>query len=245
MKRLCLFLIIILSAINVQLVAQEQAQDTVQTQLQQQPQVKAHDQSPDLEKIRDFADSRKYDKLMKRYEKNDPTMSVSDYRQLYYGFVYQSQYKPYQKKNHSRSISTLYYKEHLSRMDCDSIIKYAEFALKDDPFDLQQMNYLIYAYKTKKKHALANHWQTRLNNVLRAILSTGTGTSKETAWHVINIAHEYALINFMSPHYIVEGQEFIEPCYDHIILKRISEQLPDGFYFNIQYMLDDFDRSGN
>ncbi len=206
-------------------------------------QTPTRDQSPDIEKIRDFADSRKYNKLMKRYEKNDPTMSVSEYRQLYYGYVFQPGYKPYQKNDHSRSISTLYYKEHLSRMECDSIIKYAEMSLKDDPFNLQQMNYLIYAYKTKKKHHLAHHWQTRLNNVLRAILSTGSGNSKETAWHVINIGHEYALINFMSPYYIVDRQEFIQPHYDHIILKHISDQLPSGFYFNIKYMLDDFDRS--
>lgn len=246
MKRLWFILTILFTAVNMQLVAQ--VQDTVSvkdTVVAQVVQKKVPDLSPDLEKIRDFADSRKYSKLMRRYEKNDPTMSVNDYRQLYFGYVFQSEYQPYQKNDYSQSISTLYYKEHLSRVECDSIIKYAEMSLKDDPFDLQQMNYLIYAYKEKKKHNLARHWQTRLNNVLRAILSTGTGETQETAWHVINIGHEYALINFMSPHYVVERQEFIEPHYDHIILKRISEHLPAGFYFNIKYMLDDFDRSGN
>ena len=198
--------------------------------------------SPDIEKIKDFADSRKYDKLMKRYEKNDPTMSLDDYRQLYYGYVFQPEYSPYKKTNFTKNISTLYYKEKLSRLECDSIIKYAEMSLEEDPFDLQQMNYLIYAYKSKKKHNLAKHWQNRLNNVLRAILSTGAGDKKESPWHVINIGHEYALINFINPNYIVERQEFIEPYYDHIILKQISEGLPSGFYFNIQYMLDSFNR---
>ena len=231
MTRLLSLLIIFITSFAFTAVAQIDSSNT-------------RDKSPNMEEIRDFADSRKYGKLMKRYERNDPSMSVNEYRQLYYGYVFQPEYKPYKKSNYSRSISTIYYKEHLSRMECDSIIKYAEMSLKDDPFNLQQMNYLIYAYKTKKKHNLARHWQNRLNNVLRAILSTGSGESKETAWHVINIGHEYALINFMSQNYIVEQHEFIEPHFDHIILKQLSEHLPKGFYFNIKYMLDNFDRSG-
>lgn len=201
--------------------------------------------APDIEKIRDFANSKKYDDLMSRFKKNDPTMSISEYRQLYYGYIFQPQYNPYNKTDYTKTISTLYYKEHLNRLECDSIIKYAEKSLEEDPFDLQQMNYLIYAYKTKKKHNLANHWQKRLNNIISAILSTGSGDKEETAWHVINIGHEYALINFMSPHYIVERQNFIEPHFDYIILKQLSDQAPKGFYFNIKYMLDDFDRSSN
>lgn len=197
--------------------------------------------SPDMEKIRDFAkDSRKYKKLMDRYENNDKSLTVDDYRQLYFGYIFQPEYSPYDKTDYSKSISTLYYKEHLNRLDCDSIIKYAELSLEEDPFDLQQMNYLIYAYQTKKKHNLAKHWQTRLNNIVNAILSTGTGDKAESAWHVISIPHEYALINFINPNYIVDHQEFVEPYYDYIILKKLTENSPTGFYFNIQYMLDNY-----
>ncbi len=197
--------------------------------------------SPDMEKIRDFAkDSRKYKKLMNRYENNDKSLTVDDYRQLYFGYIFQPEYSPYDKTDYSKSISTLYYKEHLNRLDCDSIIKYAELSLEEDPFDLQQMNYLIYAYQTKKKHNLAKHWQTRLNNIVNAILSTGTGDKAESAWHVISIPHEYALINFINPNYIVDHQEFVEPYYDYIILKKLTENSPTGFYFNIQYMLDNY-----
>ena len=53
--------------------------------------------APDIEKIRDFANSKKYDDLMSRFKKNDPTMSISEYRQLYYGYIFQPQYNPYNK----------------------------------------------------------------------------------------------------------------------------------------------------
>lgn len=206
-------------------------------------QTTTENKAPDMAKIREFANSREYNKLMKRFERNDQSMSITDYRHLYFGYIFQPEYNPYNREDHSKSISTLYYKERLNRLECDSIIKYAELSLKDDPFDLQQMNYLIYAYKTKKKHNLAQHWQNKLNNILSAILSTGSGEKKENAWHVINIGHEYALINFMSPHYIVDHQEFIDPHFDHIILKQLPGQNPRGFYFNIQYMLDNYNRT--
>lgn len=197
--------------------------------------------TPDMEKIRTFAkDSRKYNKLMKRYEENDRSLTLEDYRQLYFGYIFQPEYKPYEKTDYTKSVSTLYYKEELNRLDCDSIIKYAELSLKEDPFDLQQMNYLIYAYQTKKKHNLAKHWQSRLNNIVNAILSTGTGDKQESAWHIISIPHEYALINFINSNYIVDRQEFIEPYYDYIILKKMNDNTPTGFYFNIQYMLDNY-----
>lgn len=228
MKRLFISLIMIVATLAASVTINAQTTTTV-------------GKSPDMEKIRDFAkDSRKYKKLMDRYENNDKSLTVDDYRQLYFGYIFQPEYSPYDKTDYSKSISTLYYKEHLNRLDCDSIIKYAELSLEEDPFDLQQMNYLIYAYQTKKKHNLAKHWQTRLNNIVNAILSTGTGDKAESAWHVISIPHEYALINFINPNYIVDHQEFVEPYYDYIILKKLTDNSPTGFYFNIQYMLDNY-----
>ena len=228
MKRLFISLIMIVTTLATSETINAQANATV-------------GKSPDMEKIRDFAkDSRKYNKLMTRYENNDKSLTVDDYRQLYFGYIFQPEYSPYDKTDYSKSISTLYYKEHLNRLDCDSIIKYAELSLEEDPFDLHQMNYLIYAYQTKKKHNLAKHWQTRLNNIVNAILSTGAGDKPESAWHVISIPHEYALINFINLNYIVDHQEFVEPYYDYIILKKLSDNSPTGFYFNIQYMLDNY-----
>lgn len=228
MKRLFISLIMIVATLAASVTINAQTATTV-------------GKSPDMEKIRDFAkDSRKYKKLMDRYENNDKSLTVDEYRQLYFGYIFQPEYSPYDKTDYSKSISTLYYKEHLNRLDCDSIIKYAELSLEEDPFDLQQMNYLIYAYQTKKKHNLAKHWQTRLNNIVNAILSTGTGDKAESAWHVISIPHEYALINFINPNYIVDHQEFVEPYYDYIILKKLTDNSPTGFYFNIQYMLDNY-----
>ncbi len=48
-------------------------------------------------------------------------------------------------------IEELYYKSRHSRSECDSIIKYAELSLQDNPFDLRQINFMIYALREKQK----------------------------------------------------------------------------------------------
>lgn len=198
--------------------------------------------APDMVKIKEIATSKKYDKLLSRYENNDPTLTLDEYRQVYYGFVYQSKYNPFNKEDYGKDIAELYYKEMPTRLECDKIIECAEKSLKDDPFNLEQMNYLIYAYKLKKKHFLANYWQTRLINVLKAILSTGSGDSKENAWYVIDIGHEYALINYLGNNYIVDKPIFYEPHFDFITLKQTSRNIPKGLYFNIKYPTENYNK---
>ena len=231
MKRLIsIFIIAILTLSGLKAYAQDNPTDTITH----------NSKAPNMEKIKEFADSKKYNKLMKRYESNDPTLTLNEYRQVYYGYIYQENYNPYNKTDYGKNIAQLYYKENLTRVECDSIIYCAELSLKEDPFNLEQMNYLIHAYRTQKKYNLAEHWQIRLNNVLRAILSTGTGASPEDAWHVIDIGHEYALINFINHRYIVNKSEFITPHFDHIILKKTNTNTPEGFYFNIKYSIENY-----
>lgn len=203
-------------------------------------------EKPDLEKIKaevgNPKSKRYYPNLMKQYLKSDTTMSVDDYRYLYLGMLYQEDYNPYRKSDYRDKIESLYYRENHSRPELDSIIAYAELSLADDPFDLEQMTYLIYALRGRGKNNTANIWQYRLNHILLAILSTGTGLDQENAWHVINPRHEYNIINFQNR--TVESQEFIEPYYEFIKLAPIdgNARQDEGFYFNIHHLLEEYYR---
>ena len=141
-------------------------------------------------------------------------------------------------------IQELYYRPDHSRPELDSIIAYAELSLADDPFDLEQMNYLIYALKGRGKTNKAAIWQYRLNHLLQAIVSTGTGLDPENAWYVINPRHEYNIVNFQNR--VVESQQFQEPCYEYIKLVPLSDQQgrsgADGYYFNIRPLLEEYYR---
>ncbi|MCX4259547.1 MAG: DUF4919 domain-containing protein [Muribaculaceae bacterium] len=204
---------------------------------------------PDLQKIKEEVNNPRsryyYPELMKRYEVYDTTrLTIDDYRHLYLGAMYQEDYNPYRKSEYRDRIQELYYRPDHSRPELDSIIAYAELSLADDPFDLEQMNYLIYALKGRGKTNKAAIWQYRLNHLLQAIVSTGTGLDPENAWYVINPRHEYNIVNFQNR--VVESQQFQEPCYEYIKLVPLSDQQgrsgADGYYFNIRPLLEEYYR---
>lgn len=118
------------------------------------------------------------------------------------------------------------------------IMANAEMALKDNPFDLQSMYMLTRLFKDMKKDMSARIWDYRLENILGAIVSSGTGKDKENAWFVISPDHEYFLLEVLG--YDVTDYEFIEPGFDYLKItpidpkRRGSPNLPAGYYFDVQ-----------
>lgn len=203
--------------------------------------------APDLEQIRrevtDPASQYYYPKLMGRYEQNETVMNIDDYRHLYYGYLFQEDFNPYRHNEASTKNESLYFKNKHTRAELDSIISYAEMALADNPFDLQQMNFLIYALRTRGKVNRANIWQYRLNHLVQAIISSGTGADEEHAWYVINPRHEYDIVNFQNAK--VQGQHYEEPYYDVMEVERKNTKGKDvktTYYFNIKNLLEEYFR---
>lgn len=204
---------------------------------------KAIVEKPDMEKIqRDVNNpqSRYYfPKLMKAYEKNDTSMTLDQFRHLYLGYIFQEDYDPYRHSEFTSVAENLYFKEKHTKEECDTIIKYAQLSLKDDPFDLRQISFLVYAYKEKKKTHLAEVWQYKLNHLLEAILSTGTGLDKENAWIVNNPQHEYNILNFNN---LIAESQSDEDNYDYITVKPKNPKDPKGYYFDVLYVLREYNR---
>ncbi|MBD5267278.1 MAG: DUF4919 domain-containing protein [Bacteroides sp.] len=201
-------------------------------------------EKPDMEAIRKEVNNPSskyyYPKLFKMFVHNDTAMNLKQFRHLYLGYVFQEDYNPYRRSEYSSMVEDLYYRGKHTAAECDTIIKYAELSLKDDPFDLRQMTFLIYAYREKHKNHLASIWQYKLNHILEAIISTGTGLTTENAWIVTNPQHEYNLINFHD--YIAESHEDAPPHYDYISIKPKNDKSPKGFYFDVFYVLSEYNR---
>lgn len=198
---------------------------------------------PDMDKIKaEITDPKSrywYPKLMKQYEQNETVMKLDDYRHLYLGALFQEDYNPYRRQPLDNQLDRLYYQQKHSRAELDSIISWAEAALLDDPFDLSQINFLIYALRNRGKNNRANIWQYRLNHLLEAILSTGNGSDPEHAWIVIDPKHEYDILNFQKA--VVDKAEFIQPYYDCISVTGADSQ-PHTYYFNVNYLLREYYR---
>lgn len=210
------------------------------------PEKKAAPETPDLDRIKaEVLDPKSpyyYPKLMERNEKNETVMNLNDYRHLYYGYLFQEDFNPYRHSEVSNKNESLYYKEGHTRAELDSIITYAKEALADNPFNLSQMNFLIYALRARGKVNLASIWQYRLNHLLQAIISSGTGADKENAWYVIDPRHEYNIINFQNS--VAKNQEYEEPYFDRIEVEKRGSKGKESatYYFNIRNLLEEYYR---
>ena len=85
----------------------------------------------------------------------------------------------------------------------------------------------------------AKIWEYRLEHLLGAIKSTGTGEDIDNAWFVIYPSHEYDLVRLLG--YEATDVDFIEPAYDYLSVqpdeetqRRLRDKAAQGFYFNVE-----------
>lgn len=124
------------------------------------------------------------------------------------------------------------------------IVKNAELALKDNPFDIQSMYMLSRLLDDMGKKMIARVWDYRLENLLGAIISSGSGKTKEDPFVVVSPDHEYFLLEVLG--YDIDDYEFIEPGFDYLKVhptdpSRIpSSKTPAGFYFDVQPLIEQY-----
>lgn len=199
-------------------------------------------EKPDLDEIKqktfDPSSPFYFPKLMAKYNRNDTVMSNEEYRYFYLGYMFQEDYDPYRTSPYSGVTDDLRMKASHTKEEIDTIRKYAELSLRDNPFDLRQMSFLVHVLKEKRKDMSAKIWEYRLEHLLGAIKSTGTGEDIENAWFVIYPVHEYDMVRLLG--YEATDADFIEPGYDYLSVRpdeetqrRLRDKVAKGFYFNV------------
>ena len=175
-----------------------------------------------------------YPKLMQRYLNRDVPLTDDEFRLLYYGFIYQKNYAPYNSSMENNALSLYLEKGTLTEEDCDVIINYTKISFVDYPFNFHHLRMTVYALHLKGQHDEADKLLKMLNGIIDAILSTGDGKTMRTAFHVIYTQHEYEIVNFLgynAEHHTLNNR------WDIIHLSKNSEKIP-VFYFNVGEMLD-------
>lgn len=205
---------------------------------------------PDLKKIqKETLDPQSvfyFPKLYKRYQRNDTTMSPEEYRMLYLGYMFQEDYDPYRTSEYSGLTDSLRMRRNHSKAEIDSIRKYAELSLEDNPFDLRQMSFLVHVLKEQGKTMSAKIWEYRLEHLLGAIKSTGSGLDIDNAWYVIYPMHEYDMVQLMGYQAVdAKFQEKGSDQFDYLVVAPEANargKTAQGFFFNVtvpqeQYIL--------
>lgn len=208
-------------------------------------------EKPDLNKIQketlDPSSPFYFPKLMAKYTRNDTTMTNEEYRNFYLGYMFQEDYDPYRVSPYSGVTDELRLKATHTKEEIDTIRKYAELSLRDNPFDLRQMSFLVHVLKEKRKDMSAKIWEYRLEHLLGAIKSTGTGEDIENAWYVIYPMHEYDMVQLLG--YEATDAKFIEPGFDYLSVepdpetkKRLKDKVVKGFFFNVEVPQSQYER---
>ena len=180
-----------------------------------------------------------YPELLRRFEAADTTLTPEQAYCFYYGTATRPDYNPY-KINNYKEMNEALSGDNVTEENRRKAAQVIERELKTDPTNLRfhfykQMVYSdLYGYESQEYHDAVFQVRT----LLSAIMASGDGRSKETAFHVISVTDEYGLMDILcvSP----KMQSLIHDkgqSYDLMELKE-NEYGLKSLYFNITVCME-------
>lgn len=175
-----------------------------------------------------------YPELLRRFQAADTTLNLEQLRHFYYGTATRSDYNPY-KMPKIDALREAFEKATPEKEDWEKAAQEIDKELETDPTNIRFHLYkhIIYSnlYGPESEKTFDAHNQVVM--LLSAVTSTGDGSSKEKAFHVISVADEYGILEIfgLSP----TMQSLVEDkgqSYDVMELKENKYGL-ESMYFNI------------
>ena len=192
-----------------------------------------YSQAPDYETIRrnvvDSTSDSFYPKLMQRYEAFDTTLTVVDYRHLYYGYLFQNNYDSDWNLKDKKTIEKSFRDAKKDKTNYDQVITLVNNSLHEYPFDLRSMQFLCFLYHENDEKEMGEKASRRFISLIGAILSSGDGKSCETAYHVIFPQHEFSILKIFQ--FESAAQKRVDGC-NYLELKENKRGM-EGIYFKV------------
>ena len=183
-----------------------------------------------------------YENLLSRYNNHDTTLTLRDYRMLYFGAFFQDNYKPFFQTPQADSIKILLStNSELRDEHWKEMVRLGTANLHQNPFDLKGINIVWVADRQLGDSANANIYFDKLRKLVQTILATGDGLSEKTAFHVLNVAHEYDIINILGYEFAGDQQLTDSHC-DYLTLKSNDDNL-EGLYFDVKQVFKGYERT--
>ncbi len=176
-----------------------------------------------------------YPDLYKRYIEADTSLTIKDFRYLYYGYTFQSKYIPNQESKYESQMMVYLRKGRLSSAELDEFIKIAELKLRDLPFDIRTLNILAFSYLQKDDSITSARYKFKKEMLVKTILSTGDGKSEQTAFHIIDPVHEMDLLNELGLKFAASTNQANAFC-DYLVVHP-NEKNIRGVYFDVSRLI--------
>ena len=227
-KRVYIFLLTVVSSMGFATTLSAQDSTLVRPQAPENEQI--------LSDIMNGLSPYYYPSLFMRYMEGDTTLTMDDYRHLYYGYAWQPEYEPFDKPQAKDDLLRLIAvtKDSLSLENAEKIIDLANEVMKSDPFSPGNLNILVYGYGSIGNKVQEKINYRRLQMVIKTIQSSGTGLKEASPWHVLSFSHATDMMAYLNLDYGTRR-----------VVSRTTEYIPlafrlpggvKGYYFNFERM---------
>jgi len=188
----------------------------------------------DFEGIKAIAVSDQYNDLLNRYKANDTTLTLNDYRVIYYGQIYKDDYKPYKRHDSIKALDN-YLNKSSDVIDFHKVLQYTHQILSEYPFNIEQIFITAVVYDKSGENELSHLWFYKYDKLIRTILSSGDGKTETTAFIVTKVTDEYSILDALGLN--ASGQILTSKnnkYYDLINITQ-NDQKIDKLFFDVSH----------
>lgn len=168
---------------------------------------------------------------MNRYKMSDPTLTMEEKRHLYYGFIFQKEYSPFEYTKYRDSLIKYSKKKIFNKKNLYRIIVNTNKVLRVNPFDLSALKFQVFAFKVLKLESDIEYKKEKIRIIEDAMLSSGDGLQKSSAYYVINTSHEYELIDMIGYEY-ANKRRVSAPNHQYLNILENNQNIK-GLYFDV------------
>ena len=184
-----------------------------------------------------------YPELLRRFEAADTTLTSEQAYYFYYGTATRPDYNPY-KLNNYKEMNEALSGDKVTEENRRKAAQVIERELQTDPTNLRFHFYKQMVYSNLYGHESQEYLDAvfQVRTLLSAIMTSGDGRSKETAFHVISVTDEYGVMDILGVS--LKMQSMIHDksqSYDLMELKE-NEYGLESLYFNITVCMKAMDK---
>ena len=170
-----------------------------------------------------------YPVLVKKYSRGLP-MTSKEKQYFYYGFAFFNFYEPYKVTKYYDKINQIVASKDFSEGNLNRLLHYINLELASHPFNLDLLKLKIFVFKRQRNQQQLQITKGQIQVIKDAILSSGNGKTKETAYAVIFISNEYDVLQFLNLKPFINN--FVDKKLEYIKIKENPKGIK-GLYFDV------------
>lgn len=186
----------------------------------------------DIKAIEKIANTPVYEELFERYSSNDTTLTLEDYIIIYYGQPFQNGYSAYGSHD-SVQVLRNYLNSDEEDINFNKVLEFTNDILGEYPFNIEHIYLNAVAYYNLGEDIESQKWLYKYDKLISTILSSGDGTTENTAMIVIKVSDEYSILSALELEVLSQSlTNKKNKYYDYLELKE-NELGLEGLYFDI------------